>query len=129
MPFNILIVDDSRTVRRVLRRAIDLAGLPAAEFFEASNGAEALEHLRGGHPVDIVLTDVHMPVMTGVQLVQEIRGDQNLRSLPVVVLTSDTSASRREQLEQLGVRAFLGKPFQPETIRDVLVDLMEPSDA
>lgn len=119
MTYEILIVDDSKTVRAVLKRAIAHAQITDSVIHNAANGQEALDILKSV-VVDIVLTDIHMPVMDGIELMRNMRADEKLEKMPIVVISSDTSDARRAELEQLGALAILSKPFQAERIRDVI---------
>ena len=119
MGYTILIVDDSKTVRSVLQRAIDIARVPADTLLTAENGQQALELLEESG-IDLLITDIHMPVMTGVELLEALRASERHAKLPAVVISSDSSERRREQLRDLGVHDLLSKPFQPEVLRDVI---------
>lgn len=119
MAYNILIVDDSAIVRSVIKRTIGLCGVDVGEIFEAANGREALDQLEKTW-IDILFVDINMPVMTGVELVEELDQRGTLKETPVVIVTTDRSEVRINQLKAHGVREYLNKPFTPEEIRDVL---------
>lgn len=127
MAWRVLIVDDSVTTRRVVRRALDLAQLPISEIVEATNGEEALTRLRV-EPFDLVMTDIHMPKMNGVELIACMRADPRLRSLPVIVLTSEGGLGRVRVLNRLKVQGYIRKPFPPERVRDMFLDVMGGSE-
>ena len=116
MAYNILVVDDSETVRAVIRKALDLGGVPVGTLFQAGNGEEGLAVLRREW-VDLVLADINMPVMGGVRMVEEIMADESLRDVPVVIVSTEGNAARLEALRERGVRAILRKPFAPEDIK------------
>ena len=124
MSYSILIVDDSSVTRRVVRRSLEMAGLPLGEVIEAGNGIEALA-LLGKSWVDVVFADLNMPEMGGVELVRRMTKDPVLADIPVGVISSDRNAARRRELMRLGIRAYVSKPFRPEGLRDVVVDLLE----
>ena len=128
MSYRVLIVDDSSVVRTMVKKAIQMAGLDVEEVHEAANGLEALERLRTNW-VDIVFTDLHMPVMNGMELVQSMARDGVLATTPVVVVSSDPSETRAEDLRRLGVRAYLKKPFRPEGFREVIEGLLQGEEA
>jgi two-component system chemotaxis response regulator CheY len=128
MSYRVLIVDDSSVVRTMVKKAIQMAGLDVEEVHEAANGLEALERLKS-HWVDIVFTDLHMPVMNGMELVQSMARDGVLATTPVVVVSSDPSETRAEDLKRLGVRAYLKKPFRPEGFREVIEGLLQGEEA
>ncbi|MGQ9653653.1 MAG: response regulator [Thermodesulfobacteriota bacterium] len=119
MGIQALIVDDSAAMRSVIKKILSLSGAEVSGCLEAADGREALDIL-SRHWVDVILTDIHMPVMTGTELLERIQQDETLRRIPVVLVTTE---SRREIIERaaaLGARAHVRKPFQPETIRRVL---------
>jgi two-component system chemotaxis response regulator CheY len=128
MSYRVLIVDDSSVVRTMVKKAIQMAGLDVEEVHEAANGLEALQQLKS-HWVDIVFTDLHMPVMNGMELVQSMARDGVLATTPVVVVSSDPSETRAEDLKRLGVRAYLRKPFRPEGFREVIEGLLLGEEA
>jgi two-component system chemotaxis response regulator CheY len=117
--FRVLIVDDSPVMRAFIRRIIVLSGIEGAEFLEAADGREALNLLRSQW-VDVVLTDINMPLMDGEQLVRCLEADDVLKSVPVVVVSTDGTESRMHQMLSLGARGYVKKPFMPETLRQEL---------
>lgn len=114
-----LVVDDSAVMRKVVTRSLQLSGLPLHEVEEARDGQEALDLVRKSW-IDLVLCDVHMPVMNGAELVRRMRADPLTAALPVVIVSSDRSEGRIAELEGLGVRAYVRKPFQPEALGRVV---------
>ncbi len=123
MSRNILIVDDSATMRKMIRRSIELAGLDVGAAYEAANGIEAFAQL-ASHDVAMVLLDVNMPVMNGIQFLKRMHDDQRLRSVPVVIASTEGSETRIRELMQHGARGFVRKPFHPEQLRDVLTPFL-----
>lgn len=119
MTIRVLIVDDSSVMRAFIRRIIVLSGMEEAEFLEASNGYEALRLLREQW-VDVVLTDINMPEMDGEELVRCLAADDLLKSVPVVIVSTDGTESRMQQMLALGARGYVKKPFLPETLRGEL---------
>ena len=120
----ILIVDDSAMMRAMIKRVIKLADVPVEDILEATNGAEALELLKQ-HDVNLLLTDINMPVMNGAEMLREISLNDRWRNLNRVIISTDGSTVRREEAEQLDVRCYLEKPFSPEVLRDVLNELAD----
>jgi chemosensory pili system protein ChpA (sensor histidine kinase/response regulator) len=108
----VLVVDDSLTVRRVTKRLLEREGF-RVEL--AKDGLEALEFLAGQRP-DIVLSDIEMPRMDGFDLLRNIRNDANLKSLPVVMITSRIAEKHREHATQLGADHYLGKPYDDKEL-------------
>jgi two-component system chemotaxis response regulator CheY len=118
---NILIVDDSMAMRRMVRRVVELTEIAIGNIHEAANGREALDVL-AEHQVDALFTDLNMPVMNGIELLQALDGHHRPPSLRVVI-SSDGSDARRRQAEGLRVTRYLDKPVRPEVMRDVLCEL------
>ena len=125
MALQLLVVDDSPVTRKMVRRAIGLCGLEIQEVHEASNGAEALEKL-AATPVDLVLADVNMPVMNGMEFVRRLAADPRLARIPVVIVATPMSEDRVEEILDAGARAFLTKPFRPESLRDLVLEILGP---
>ncbi len=119
----ILIVDDSSMMRAMIKRVLGLTNIPVDDVLEASNGAEALAVLEANDDVQLLLTDINMPVMTGIELLRELSEDERWRHLMRVVISTDGSALRREEAAGLDVRCYLEKPFTPEVMRDVLTEV------
>lgn len=121
MALNILLVDDSTTVRAVIARSLELAGVPVGNLHQAANGREALAIL-GAEWIDLVFADINMPVMNGVEMIEKMREDGLLQTIPVIICSTEGSVSRIEQLRASGVRAYIRKPFTPELLRQVVED-------
>ncbi len=121
MALNILLVDDSTTVRAVIARSLELAGVPVGNLHQAANGREALAIL-GSEWIDLVFADINMPVMNGVEMIEKMREDGLLQTIPVIICSTEGSVSRIEQLRAAGVRAYIRKPFTPELLRQVVED-------
>lgn len=121
MAFHFLVVDDSPAMREFIVRVIELSGLDVGTCIQASNGQEALDLVRANW-VDIVLTDLNMPVMNGEQLVSSMHQDEMLRTIPVLVISADGSERRVRRITSLGAKGDVAKPFSPET----LLRRMEP---
>ena len=120
MGYTILLVDDSETIRMALSRAIGMTDLVVDEIVQAGNGIEALAVLKEKW-VDIVFTDINMPQMNGIELVDQLHGTAEYAHLPVVVVSTEGSSQRIEDLQKKGIAGYLRKPFTPERIRDVVL--------
>ncbi len=127
MSFNILIVDDSRTIRSVIRKTLLIAGVPTGELYEASNGLEGLQIMKDNW-VDLCFADINMPVMNGIEMIEKMLADQMLEKLPVVIVSTEGSKTRIEELFRKGVRAYLRKPITPEIIRNVVKEVLGDYD-
>lgn len=124
----VLIVDDSPVMRAFIRRVVELSGLEVAAFFQAGDGGEALQ-LLAREPVDVILTDINMPGMDGGQFVDCLRRDRLLTAIPVVVVSTDATSERMEQMLALGARGYVTKPFSPEALRAELDRVLESAHA
>lgn len=117
--FTILIVDDSAMMRAVIKRAVKLSGVDAG-ITEAANGREALAIIEQ-QPIDVVFTDINMPVMSGPELLRELT--RQGRDTPArIVVSTDGSEARRREMEGLA-QWYVNKPVRPEVVRDVLNEL------
>jgi two-component system chemotaxis response regulator CheY len=115
----ILIVDDSSMMRALIKRVISCTNVPVEAIFEAGNGAEGLALLET-HDVQLLLTDLNMPVMSGTEMLREIALHERWRGLSRVIISTDGSSARREEAADLDVQCYIEKPFSPEVLRDVL---------
>ena len=123
MALNILIIDDSATTRAVIKKTLNMAGIPVGEIHEAANGQEGLDSLQEQW-IDLVFVDINMPVMNGVEFVEKKNDDPALKSIPVVIVSTDTTVARQEQLRAHGVQAFVRKPFTPEELKKIVADVL-----
>jgi two-component system, chemotaxis family, chemotaxis protein CheY len=127
MSRDVLIVDDSMTMRQMVKKTMRMAGLDVGEVFEASNGIEALAQL-AEHSVAAILLDINMPTMNGIQLLTRMKGNSRLKDIPIVIASTEGSRERIEQMEGFGAFGYVRKPFQPEQLRDVLKPLLGVRD-
>jgi two-component system chemotaxis response regulator CheY len=123
MAYNVLIVDDSIPMRGVIKKIIKASGFNVKDFFEASNGNEALEIL-DEEWLDLVLTDYNMPEMDGLELLDEIKKCETSKSIPVVVITTEGSKKRLVEFLEKGAMDYIKKPFTPEEIKEKLNQIM-----
>jgi len=119
MAYRVLIVDDSPAMRSFVRRVIQLSGFELAACFEASNGLEALD-LLSAEWVDAILTDINMPAMDGERFLEALQGNELLRAIPTIVISTDATSHRIDRMLALGARGYLSKPFLPEALREEL---------
>jgi two-component system, chemotaxis family, chemotaxis protein CheY len=117
MAFNVLIVDDSPAMRGFVRRVLEMSGIEVGLALNASNGQEALDLLRKQW-VDVILTDINMPTMDGEQLLKVLESDDSLRTIPVIVISTDSTQHRVQKMLTLGAKGYVTKPFLPETLRE-----------
>lgn len=123
MSINILIVDDSKTVQAVIEKTLQLSEIEIGNIFHAGNGKEALEILRNNW-IDLVLTDINMPIMNGVELIYKMNQDDLLKTIPIVIISTEGSETRIDELKTKGAKAYLRKPFTPESLKDLIVELL-----
>lgn len=126
MALNLLIVDDSDTVRAILAKTLELSGISVGELYKAANGREALAILQD-HWIDLIFSDINMPIMGGVEMIQQLQQDDVLKTIPVIVVSTEGSKTRIEQLKAQGVKAYIRKPFTPELVRAVVEDIIGPA--
>ena len=119
MAYNILVVDDSLTMRSVIKKTIRASGFKAGQLLNASNGKEALDILKEEW-IDLVFTDYNMPGMNGMELIVEMKKDELLKAVPVVMITTEGSRQRVNEFMEKGAVAYIKKPFTPEEIRHKL---------
>lgn len=123
MAYNILVVDDSSVMRAMIIKSLNMSGVPMSEVHQASHGQEAFEALNQNW-IDLVFVDINMPVMNGEEMIEKMRQDTIMRSIPIIVVSTEGSEKRIEQLKGKGVK-FIHKPFTPERIRDTVREIME----
>jgi len=100
-----------------VRRVLDLSGIDVGICLNAGHGGEALDLLRSQW-VDVILTDINMPTMDGEQLLKALESDETLRTIPVIVISTDSTQHRVQSMLTLGAKGYVTKPFLPETLRE-----------
>jgi two-component system chemotaxis response regulator CheY len=126
MAYRVLLVDDSPAMRAFIRRVMVLSGFDLEECLEAGDGAEALECLQR-EKVDVILTDINMPRMDGEELMRRLSEDKDLRDIPAVVVSTDSTKPRILRMIGLGAQGYIAKPFSPEALREELEKVLECS--
>lgn len=117
MAKKILIAEDSATMRSLIVSTI--AAMGDFDIFEAANGFEALRILPR-EKVDLVITDINMPDINGLELVAFIRGNVNYQNTPLIIVSTEGSQRDREKGLALGANAYLVKPFQPDALQQLV---------
>lgn len=123
MSLNVLIVDDSSAIRKILQRVLRQVEAPISEIFEAADGVEALAVLES-QKISFVLSDINMPNMDGLQLLSEIKNRAEFKSLPVVMITTEGAQNKVLEAVNLGAAGYVRKPFTPEQIKEKLVGIV-----
>jgi two-component system chemotaxis response regulator CheY len=119
MSLNVIVIDDSATMRKVIARSLRMLGLPIGRIDEAADGIAALAALRA-RPFDLAMVDINMPRMDGLELIDAVAKDIQLASVPIVVVSTEASEMRLGALQERGIR-FVRKPFDPEQLLDAVV--------
>ena len=120
MPVDVLIVDDSAAIRKILQRMLKQAGLDVGNVLQAGDGIEALEKL-GGQSVGLILSDINMPNMDGIQLLATLKSSPEFRHVPVIMITTEGSEGKVMEALQLGASGYLRKPFTADQIKEKLL--------
>ena len=115
----IVIADDSALARMFIRRCLEIAGLGDSEFHEANDGVEALQRLKEVKP-DMLVTDLTMPNMNGIELLKRISVSPRLSGMPILVVTSAGNEEQRKQLSELGATRILSKPLSPPMLVEAI---------
>jgi len=123
MAFNILVADDSETMRAVVKKTVEMSGVPIGEFHEAANGKEALAILENSW-IDVILSDINMPEMGGMDLLRAVTASEDFRRIPLIFITTESSEARMDEAKRLGVAGYIKKPFVPETIKTILYEVL-----
>jgi len=113
----VLIVDDSSVMRKIVERSLRQAGISIAQVLEAGNGAEGLGILNQGR-VDLILCDINMPVMDGLEFIKQLAGVENAKGVPVVMITTEGSETHVVQALSAGARGYIRKPFTPDQVKE-----------
>lgn len=123
MPLDIMIVDDSAAIRKILQRVLVQAGVAVGTVHEANDGSQALELLKS-HKVGLILSDINMPNMDGIEMLSRLKADATYKSVPVVMVTTEGSQAKVLQALELGAAGYVRKPFTPEQIKEKLAGVI-----
>ena len=123
MPVDVLIVDDSAAIRKILQRVLRQTDIPIGEVIEAGDGVEALKAL-SNRPVNLILSDINMPNMDGLQLLTELKASEKWKSVPIVMVTTEGGQAKVIEAVQLGAAGYVRKPFTAEQIKEKLTGLI-----
>lgn len=118
-----LIVDDSSVMRKIVERSLRQAGINLSQVFEAGNGLEALGALRE-NKVDLILCDINMPVMDGLEFVKQLATVENAKGVPVVMITTEGSEGHVVQALSAGARGYIRKPFTPDQVKEQVLPVL-----
>jgi two-component system chemotaxis response regulator CheY len=115
----ILIVDDSSTMRKIIARSLRQAGFEIGEILEAGNGQTGLQVLKST-PIQMILTDINMPVMDGLVFIETVRANTAWDRIPIVVITTEGAEAMTKEAVKRGANNLVKKPFTPEQIKEKL---------
>ena len=127
MESDVLVVDDSAAIRKILQRVLRQTGMAIRTIHEAGDGQEAVDLLGGGHHVDLVLTDINMPRMDGLQLLAALKAAPDWRNIPVVMITTEGGETKVAEAVKLGAAGYVRKPFTADQIKEKLAGILEPA--
>jgi two-component system chemotaxis response regulator CheY len=123
MSIKALIVDDSSVMRKIVDRSLRQAGIEMSQVFEAGNGAEALGVLQENR-VDLILCDINMPVMDGLEFIKQLATVENATGTPVVMITTEGSEAHVVQALACGARGYIRKPFTADQVKEHVVPIL-----
>lgn len=120
---SVLIVDDSSVMRKIVERSLRQAGIEIAQVFEAGNGLAALAVLNE-KKVDLVLCDINMPAMDGLEFVKQLPTVENAKGVPVVMITTEGSEGHVVQALSAGARGYIRKPFTADQVKEHILPVL-----
>ncbi len=123
MALDVMIVDDSAAIRKILHRVLVQAEVPLGQVHEACDGKDALEKLKSAK-VGLILSDINMPNMDGIELLNRLKTDENFKSVPIVMVTTEGSQAKVLQALELGAAGYVRKPFTAEQIQEKLAGII-----
>ena len=124
MESDVLVVDDSAAIRKILNRVLRQTGMAIGTVHEAGDGQEALDLLRA-HKIDLVLTDINMPKMDGLQLLGAMKASPQWNSIPVMMITTEGGETKVGEAVRLGAAGYVRKPFTADQIKEKLAGIVE----
>ena len=124
MESDVLVVDDSAAIRKILQRVLRQTGMAIRTIHEAGDGQEALE-VMSAHKVDLVLTDINMPRMDGLQFLASVKASPQWRLVPVVMITTEGGETKVSEAVKLGAAGYVRKPFTADQIKEKLAGILE----
>lgn len=123
MAIDVLIVDDSAAIRKILHRVLVQADVPLGKVVEAGDGLEALEALKS-NKVGLILSDINMPNMDGLQFLSAVKATAGIKDVPVIMVTTEGGSSKVMEAVNLGAVGYVRKPFTAEQIKEKLIGII-----
>jgi two-component system chemotaxis response regulator CheY len=127
MESEVLVVDDSAAIRKILQRVLRQTGMAIGTIHEAGDGQDALERLKAAAAIHLVLTDINMPKMDGLQLLAAMKASPEWRHIPVVMITTEGGEAKVGEAVRLGAAGYVRKPFTADQIKEKLAGILEPA--
>jgi two-component system, chemotaxis family, chemotaxis protein CheY len=118
-----LIVDDSSVMRKIVERCLRQAGMDLGQVQEASNGAEALA-LINDNPFDLILSDINMPVMDGLEFIRHLKEVESAKNIPIVMITTEGGEKHVMEALSLGAKGYIRKPFTPDQVKEHVIPIL-----
>jgi len=118
-----LIVDDSSVMRKIVERSLRQAGIELKQVLEASNGAEALAAVKE-NSIDLILCDINMPVMDGLEFIKQLARVDKAKGVPVVMITTESSEAHVVQALSSGAKGYIRKPFTPDQVKEHVIPVL-----
>jgi two-component system, chemotaxis family, chemotaxis protein CheY len=126
MDSDVLVVDDSAAIRKILQRVLRQTGMAINTIHEAGNGEEALAVMKE-HKVHLILSDINMPKMDGLQLLATLKANGDWAQVPVVMITTEGGETKVAEAVKLGAAGYVRKPFTADQIKEKLAGILEPA--
>lgn len=123
-PICALIVDDSSVMRKIVERSLRQAGIELSEVMEAGSGVEALAALEQKKP-DLILSDINMPAMNGLEFVKKLQDVAGMKDVPVVMITTEASEAHVVEALSYGAKGYIRKPFTPDQVKEHVLPLVK----
>jgi two-component system chemotaxis response regulator CheY len=125
MDLNVLIVDDSAAIRKILLRVLSQTDLPIKKVHEASDGSEALK-IVAANDVSLILSDINMPNCDGIEMLTQLRSTPKWKQLSVIMITTEGSQAKVMEAVQLGAKGYVRKPFTADQIKEKVLACLNP---
>jgi two-component system, chemotaxis family, chemotaxis protein CheY len=123
MSIRALIVDDSSVMRKIVERCLRQAGMDLGQVHEASNGAEALA-LVNENTFDLILSDINMPVMDGLEFIRHLKEVESAKNIPIVMITTEGGEKSVLEALSLGAKGYIRKPFTPDQVKEHVIPVL-----
>ncbi|MGE5419008.1 MAG: response regulator [Chloroflexota bacterium] len=120
MAKTILVVDDSESIREIVSFTLENEGY---KVLLGEDGSDALRHL-DNNPIDLILTDLHMPVMNGIEFIKNVRSNENYRTVPILFLTTESQTAKKMEAKEAGATGWIIKPFVPAKLTEAINKVM-----